>query len=202
MSGPRRVLLLGGGYVTLHAYAALVRRLRRELRRGDVEVVVLSADDAHSFHGFTGEAVAGLLPYELTRTPLAPAMPRARVVHGRALRVDPRRREVVYEPAAGGRAVLAYDELVVGTGSREPVRDVPGLATYGCTLRVPGDIPELVDRVRRLAAGSAGAGLGTVVVAGGGLGGVELAAALADRGRLPGGGSVLRVVLVHSGERV
>ena len=50
----RRVVLLGGGYVSLHAYGAMVRRLRGELRRGEVEIVVISADDVHSFHGFTG----------------------------------------------------------------------------------------------------------------------------------------------------
>src|SRR5690606_1363316 len=57
MTRPLRVVLLGGGYVTLHAYRALARRLRPELRRGRVEVVVVSADDAHSFHGFTPEVV-------------------------------------------------------------------------------------------------------------------------------------------------
>ena len=33
-----RVVLVGGGYVTLHACAELVRRLGSRVRRGDVEV--------------------------------------------------------------------------------------------------------------------------------------------------------------------
>ena len=76
--GVTRVVLLGGGYVTLHAYAALARGLRREIRRGEVELVVVTADPAHSYHGFTGEVLAGLLPYARTRTPVAGAMPPAR----------------------------------------------------------------------------------------------------------------------------
>ena len=84
----KRVVLLGGGYVTLHAYGALARRLRGELRRGEVEIVVISADTVHNFHGFTGEVVAGLLPIGLTQTPLTEAMPRARVLHARVTRVD------------------------------------------------------------------------------------------------------------------
>ena len=199
MNEPRRVLLLGGGYVTLHAYRSMVRRLRPQLRRGEVELVVLSADDAHGFHGFTGEVVAGLLPYELTRTPLVGALPRARVVHGRALRVDVGRRTVAYAPADGGPAgELSYDELVVGTGGREPVRDVPGLAEHGVTLRGPGEIAALVARVRSTLGSAArgDAAARTVLVAGGGLAGVELAAALAHLGRAEDG---LRVVLVHSG---
>ena len=56
-----RIVLLGGGYVTLHAYRNLVRRLGTAARRGDVEIVVISADRAHRFHGFTGELVAGMV---------------------------------------------------------------------------------------------------------------------------------------------
>ena len=63
---PTRVLMLGGGYVTLHAYRSLVARTRA----GEVDIVVVSADDCHNFHGFTGEVVGGTLPMEFTRTPL------------------------------------------------------------------------------------------------------------------------------------
>ena len=177
----RRIVLLGGGYVTLHAYGAVVRRLRGELRRGDVEIVVISADTVHSFHGFTGEVVAGLLPIGLTQTPLAEAMPLARVVHARVTHVDLVERRVRF---TGGE--LTYDALVVGTGGREPLDAVDGLAGRGQTLRGPGDLADLLQRVRVLD--------GPVVVVGGGLAGVELAAALAAR--------TSDVVLVQSAERV
>jgi NADH dehydrogenase len=190
-----RVVLLGGGYVTLHAYASLVRRLGRAVRRGEVQLVVLSPDDAHSFHGFTGEVLAGLLPYDRTRTPLAAAMPLAHVVAGRAVHVDPQRRLVTYEvPGETGRHVLDYDELVVGTGGREPAASVPGLADHGYTLRAPGDIAVLADRV----AGHAvhrGQRRPRVVVAGGGIAGVEMAAAVADRC-----GARVSVEIVHPGD--
>ena len=70
-----RVVMLGGGYVTLHAYATLVRRRGREVRRGDLEIVVISADHAHRFHGFTGELVAGMVRRDRLATPLDEAMP-------------------------------------------------------------------------------------------------------------------------------
>ncbi|WP_421735473.1 NAD(P)/FAD-dependent oxidoreductase [Cellulomonas sp.] len=181
----KRVVLLGGGYVTLHAYGALVRRLRGALRRGEVEIVVLSADTVHNFHGFTGEVVAGLLPIALTQTPLTEAMPRARVLHARVTRVDLVARRVHYAGVDGDED-LAYDALVVGTGGREPLDAVDGLAVRGLTLRGPGDLAELLQRVRVVD--------GPVVVVGGGLAGVELAAALAAR--------VPQVVLVQSADRV
>ncbi|WP_456843860.1 NAD(P)/FAD-dependent oxidoreductase [Cellulomonas sp. P5_C6] len=178
----KRVVLLGGGYVTLHAYAALVRRLRGELRRGDVEIVVLSADTVHNFHGFTGEVVSGLLPIELTQTPLTEAMPAARVLHARVTRVDLVARRVLFESGDAEQS-LGYDVLVVGTGGREPL---DGLHGEALTLRRPGDLADLLQHVRVLD--------GPVVVVGGGLAGVELAAALTAR--------AADVVLVQSADRL
>ena len=196
-----RVVLLGGGYVTLHAYAGLMRHAGRAVRRGDVQVVVISIDDAHSFHGFTGEVLAGLLPYDRTRTPLVEAMPHAHVVLGRATAIDPERRLVRYELVDGTdesptERVLDYDALVIGTGGREPAAAVPGLAEHGFTLRAPGDIAVLTERIREAAA-HRGIRRHTVVVAGGGLAGVEMAAAVADLG-----GARVRVELVHSGDAI
>ena len=196
-----RIVLLGGGYVTLHAYAGLMRRSGRAVRRGEVQIVVISTDDAHSFHGFTGEVLAGLLPYERTRTPLVEAMPHAHVVLGRATSVDAERRVVRYElldedSDLPRECALDYDELVVGTGGREPATAVPGLAEHGFTLRAPGDIAVLTERVRE-AAERRGLRRHTVLVAGGGMAGVEMAAAVADLG-----GARVRVELVHSGDAI
>ena len=106
-----RVVLVGGGYVTLHACAELVRRLGSRVRRGDVEVVVISADDCHSFHGLTGEVVAGILPFERTRTPLAEACRLATVVHGTVTRVDPLARTVTVRRVGSERAEELTFEL-------------------------------------------------------------------------------------------
>jgi NADH dehydrogenase len=206
------VVLVGGGYVTLHAYRAIVRRLRGLLRAGHVEIVVISADDAHSFHGFTGEVLAGLLPLAVTRTPLEHHLTKARVVHGLVTHVDTLARRVTYRRVDGAVEQLRYDELVVGSGGQEPLASVPGLAEHGHGLRRPGEIEALASRVSRLRAGAPstgkarpprlpesrhGAAETTVLVAGGGLAGVELAAAIAD-----GSAGALGVVLVHAGSRL
>ncbi len=199
MTGPRRVVLLGGGYVTVYAYRTLARRLRREIARGDLEIVVISADDAHNFHGFTGEVLARILPYQATRTPLAEACPRARVIRASVRRVDPHTRTVTYRPVTGGPSRrIRYDEVVVGLGGREPVESVPGLAEHGYALRAPGDLSHLSARLTGLIE-SARLDLreSTVVVVGGGLAGVEMAAAISDAGA-----HRLRVVLVHGGDRL
>lgn len=182
-----RVVLLGGGYVTLHAYATLARRAGRLLRRGDAEIVVISADTAHRFHGFTGELMAGMIGRDRVATPLADAMPLARIIEGRALSIDAVRRSVSYRCGDDDVETLDYDHLVVATGAREPVAEVAGLAEHGHALRGPDEIAALADHLATVPGSP-------VVVAGGGIAGAELAAAVADRGH--------PVTLVHSGDRI
>ena len=211
--GPTRVVMIGGGYATLHACRALLRR-----RTGaEVQVTVVSADDCHNFHGFTGEVVAGLLPQEITRTPLTDVLGRAVLIHGEVISVDPVRRTVLVRPMrAAAPQLVPYDELVVASGAREPVDAVPGMAEHGFTLRAPGQFGRFLNRLSVVAeTGSAGlprrrsvrgcsvaAGdtAASVVITGGGMAGVELAAAVADR--LKSTGARNPVVLVQSGETV
>lgn len=198
----QRVVLLGGGYATLHAYATLARRRRRQISRGDLEIVVVSADDHHSFHGFTGEVLAGDLPLDVTRTPLREVMPRATVVHAEVTHVDRVTRTVRFRRVSAWGSPeesLSYDELVVATGGREPVAGLVGLAEHGFTLRSPGDVMRLLRALAMLEHPSCATGLDNaadLVVIGGGLAGVEMAAALAAR---PTRWTGRRVRLVHAG---
>lgn len=172
---PRRIVLVGGGYVSVFAY----RALRPAIRAGAARVTVLSADSHHNFHGFTGEVVAGLLPHRLTRAPLAELMPLAEVVHGTVHRVDRAARTVVVAPADGApERLVGYDELVVGAGGREPLDTISGLAEHGFSLRAPGEFERFL---RRLGDAVRAGGADPVVIVGGGVAGVELAAAVTDR---------------------
>ncbi|MEP6649991.1 MAG: FAD-dependent oxidoreductase [Lapillicoccus sp.] len=203
MNARQRVVFVGGGYATLHAYQVLARRRRREIRRGQLELVVTSADDHHSFHGFAGEVLAGALPFSVTRASLRHAMPSATVIPGVVTHVDRDRQVVMYlrvgAPGSGAVESLRYDELVVAPGGREPVQDVPGMAEHGFTLRSPGDVRRLLARLVVLEHPSAGREPADLVVVGGGFAGVELAAALAARPTTVRG---RRVHLVHEGPAV
>lgn len=181
----KRIVLLGGGYVTLRAYANLVTRLRRAVRRGDVEIVVISADRAHRFHGFTGELLAGMVDRDRLATPLGEVMPLARILVGRAVAIDAEARRISYclgDDAADVKT-MSYDHLVVGTGAKEPTTGVPGLRDFGFSLRGADQIGVLADHLAAVPGSP-------VVIAGGGVAGVELAAAITDRGH--------PVTLVHS----
>ncbi len=191
---PRRIVLVGGGYVALFAY----RALRPAIRAGAAQVTVLSADSHHNFHGFTGEVVAGLLPHRLTRAPLGMLMPLAEVVHGTVRRVDRTAQTAVVAPADGGpHRLVRFDHLVVAAGGREPLATVAGLATHGFSLRAPGEFERFLGRLADLVRDG---GREPVLIVGGGQAGVELAAAVAHR--LRGRRTETPVVLVHSGDRL
>ena len=183
-----RVVLLGGGYVTLHAYANLVRRLGAEVRRGEVEIVVISADHAHRFHGFTGELLTGMVDRDRLATPLEEVMPLARIIVARAVDIDAVGRRVSFTSSDQATVdILQFDHLVVGTGAKEPTGEVLGMRRHGFTLRGPDQIGALADHLSTVPGSP-------VVVAGGGVAGAELAAAIAERGH--------PVTVVHSASRL
>jgi len=187
VSAPTQVLVLGGGYTAVWAARALARGLRRELRAGDVVVTVVSATTAHAFHGWTGEVLAGQVAHDRTRTELVDLLPPSWVLHGHAVEVDTAARLVDVLTADGVRR-LPYDHLLVATGSRDATERVPGLAAHGWSLKDDDGLAALVRRLDELTCGGRGP---SVAVVGGGLAGVEAAAAVATRLRSSAGGVVL-----------
>ncbi|WP_285631952.1 FAD-dependent oxidoreductase [Lentzea sp. NBRC 102530] len=201
-SGPH-VVLLGVGYVSVWAYRALRRSL------GDqVHITVVAPVDAHSYHGWTGEVLSGELPPEAQRSPIAEALPAAAHVRGWARRVDRDRRTVEVECADGATVTVTYDHLVVGIGSTEDVSSVPGLQEHGFRLRHLGQAGALAAHLDQCVAEAARSSYDrstslTVVVAGGGLAGVESSIAVSQRlaaatGAPTGSAGGPRVVLVSS----
>ena len=179
------VVVLGGGYTGVWAARAVARAIAFGAISG-VRVRLVSAAPDHSFHGWTAEVITGHVRPQRARVPLAELLPGVELVHGRVTSVDPERRTVRVDTAEGVRH-LCYDELVVGVGSRDSVDGVPGLAEHGWSLKSPDGLAALRVHLGDLTPGA------TVVVAGGGLTGVEAATAIAQR--LP----TARVVLAHAG---
>jgi NADH dehydrogenase len=178
-----RVVVLGGGYAGLHAFRALRKSLPRSVAGKPREIVWVSKDPAHTYHGWTGEILSGRLPIEMSLTPLEPLSVGGRFVHGAAVSVD-RVNRTVRVRCADGDEWIGYDHLVVATGSRDPFARVPGLAEYGWCLKDQSDFRRLDARLAGIEAGFASAppaGPFDVVVVGAGFSGMETASALAQR---------------------
>ncbi len=210
---PIRIVLLGGGYVSVFAYKQLVRQLRKEIRSGAVKIDVVCPLQHHIYHGWTSENLTGTLRLPAQESPLEEVMPLAQIRQGYAERIDLREHTVWVRLQGGEVLRLGYDHLVIGTGSVDN-DTLEGARTYGYQVKCR----EAFERARRhLREKIAQAARQTpeearqtlrFAVAGGGLTGVELIANLAEyvhmmKRQLP----ALRDVspsfyLIHGGERI
>jgi NADH dehydrogenase len=195
-----RVIVIGGGYAGVWC----ARRIARAARPG-VVVTLVSDRPHHSFHGWTAEVLTGEVRAEHARVPLRDLLPGVELVAGRVTRVDPQRRVVEVATDAGVRT-LGGDHIVVAAGSRDASPAVPGLAEHAWSLKDTAGVEDLARHLTEVVAraeGAAGAArerLLTVVVAGGGFTGVEVATAIAQRlHRDAGPGTAPRVILAHPG---
>jgi NADH dehydrogenase len=213
MPGRPRILILGGGYVPI----TLTRGLRDPVRRGHVDVTVVSRDNFHSFHGFVGEMITGRIGPGNMLSPARRIFAPAKVHVAEIEAIDLEAGLVVTSRHLdGARFELQYDELVLALGTAENTDAYPGLAEHAFKLKTFADCFALKNHLiemfeladiepseeerRRLL---------TFFVAGGGYAGTEIAGELADFVRLLTAREYsgirrdeCRVVLVHPGPTI
>ncbi len=111
----QRILILGGGVGGTLTANLLAKRLRRELKTGEVSVTVVDGTGRHTYQpGFMYIAMGGERAEHLERPERGLLDPRVSLVVGSIERVDEATRTV--HLADGQR--LGYDQLVLATGSR------------------------------------------------------------------------------------
>ncbi|KAA0069887.1 NAD(P)/FAD-dependent oxidoreductase [Tardiphaga sp. P9-11] len=122
-------------------------------------------------------------------------------VKGSAETIDTDGRKVTYTNAGGKRETLSYDRLVVATGSRLFRPNIPGLAEYGYdTDQLEGAL-KLDRHIKALTVAPASRARNTIVVAGGGFTGIEVATEMPARLReLFGSDAGTRIIIVDRGE--
>ncbi|WEK03763.1 MAG: FAD-dependent oxidoreductase [Candidatus Devosia phytovorans] len=192
----RRIVILGGGYAGLHAFSALRTKLRSRLRRGEVDVTLISREGYHTYHGWTGEVLTGHLPVSDTLTPLEPMLG-DNFVQGEVVSADLPGRALTVQGADGEREIR-YDHLVIAAGSVDPFDRIPGLAEHGWCVKDTLDMQALIGELDRR---DAAARPRSVVVVGGGPAGVETASALAARFARDGASKV-NIHLVSSSDEL
>ncbi|MEX0660052.1 MAG: FAD-dependent oxidoreductase [Egibacteraceae bacterium] len=184
MSAPVKVVCLGGGWTALYA----ARAMRKAIRRGDIDLTVVSRDTFLTVHGFIAEMLAGRIQPNQIMAPARRIFRPARYHHAEVERVDLDRQEVTTSRLLDGREhTLAYDHLILGLGSKDDLGRYAGAQEHALRLRSYSDalktrnhligVLEMADvetdpeERRRLL---------TFVVAGGGYGGIEVATEIED----------------------
>ncbi|WP_330458625.1 NAD(P)/FAD-dependent oxidoreductase [Streptomyces sp. NBC_00820] len=190
-----RILVVGGGYVGMYTALRLQRKLGPELRRGDVEIVVVTPDPYMTYQPFLPEAAAGSLSPGHVVVPLRRVLHRCRVLIGEVTSIDHAVRTAAVTTLAtaeeGSTAeLLGYDELVLAPGSVSRTLPVPGLAEHGIGFKTVQEaiglrnhVIEQMDIASSTRDPAVRDAALTFVFVGGGYAGVEALAELEDMAR-------------------
>lgn len=175
-----RIVIVGGGYAGFTAARELEKRLRRELRRGDVELVLVDPRPYMTYQPFLPEVVAGSVEARHAAVAHRRHLHRTRLVDGTVTRVDHADRVVVVRPRSGEEYRLPYDTVVVTAGAVTRVFPVPGVAEHAIGMKhveeavaIRDRLLTSFDRAASLPAGPERERLLTVTFVGGGFSGVE-----------------------------
>jgi len=213
---PTRILILGGGFGGVYTALTLEKLLKREIRRGEVELGLVSRENYMVFQPMLPEVISGSIGILDTITPIRRLCPSTNLYTRTVECIDLAHRRVSSTAGFGSRAHhLHFDHLVLALGNVTSFAGQPGFTEYALPFKSLGDALALRNRIihtleeadiepdpaiRRA--------LLTFVVAGGGFSGVEAVAELNDfvraaarsfRNVMP---HELRVVLVHAGSTV
>lgn len=184
------ILIVGGGYVGMYTALRLEKKLRRELRRGEVKITVVDPQSYMTYQPFLPEAAAGNLSPRHVVTPLRRVLPHCTVLGARVTEINHAERWAIVQPVAGPPERISYDYLVMAAGSVSRTLPIPGLAECGIGFKSLGEAIYLRNHVLAqmdIAASTADAAARrralTFVFVGGGYAGIEALAELEDMAR-------------------
>ncbi|MDF3934186.1 NAD(P)/FAD-dependent oxidoreductase [Pseudomonas citronellolis] len=190
----QRILVIGSGFAGMWSALGAARLLDQH-GRGDVEVALIAPEPLLHLRPRLHEAA----PAGMT-TPLLPLFEAAgvRFIQGSVERIHAAERSVEAVNAAGERFSLDYDRLVLTTGSRLFRPAIPGLAEHAFSIDQTDEASALDVHLARLADLPPSDARNTVVVAGGGFTGIEIACEMPERVRkVLGADADVRVVIVE-----
>jgi NADH dehydrogenase len=190
-----RLVIAGGGFAGFWA-AAAAARLRHDVKAlASLEILLISRDD---------QLVIRPRLYEPDPSGLAvPLIPRLDAIgvgfeRGEIDSIDVAGKEIQLKQASS----VSYDRLVLATGSQLD-RPPGALSEHGFDIDTLASASTLDRHLHELAARGGREGCWTVVIAGGGFTGIELATALPERLRAIAGASApIRVIVMEIADRI
>jgi len=189
-----RLLVAGGGFAGFWAAAAAARLRRDAASRASLEIVLVSRDDQLVIRPRLYEPDPGRMAVALS--------PRLAAIgvcfqQGEILSIDVAARQVLLARAPA----ISYDRLVLATGSQiERPQGTPGAP--GFDIDTVAGAAALERHLDELASEPPSGGRWTIVIAGGGFTGIELATALAERLPAKAADEKIRIILVERADRI
>ena len=190
------VLIVGGGYVGMYTALQLRRKMRRQLREGQLKITLVDPQSYMTYQPFLPEAAAGNLEPRHVVVSLRRVLPGVKILNGRVTKIDHALREATVRVVDRGEdepeeiQTISYDLLVFCPGSISRTLPIPGLAEHGIGFKTVAEAIFLRNHVLRqldIAASTTSAETRrralTFVFVGGGYAGVEALAELEDMAR-------------------
>jgi len=197
----RKIVVIGAGFAGLWSALAAVRRLELEGHRGSAtEVVLVAPEPLLTIRPRLYEAEP-----ETKVAPLATLFEEVgiRYVRGRVETIRAHADEIDIVDPAGGRSTLGYDRLVLAAGSTLFRPEIPGIREFAFSADQRDEAGALDRHLHALVQRPPSAGRDTVIVAGGGFTGIEIAAEMPARLRgILGADANVRVIVVERADAI
>ncbi|MGE0745004.1 MAG: NAD(P)/FAD-dependent oxidoreductase [Rhodospirillales bacterium] len=197
----KRLLIIGAGFAGMYAATSAARlRQLQGASRDDIEIALIAPEPFLVVRPRLYEPEPQTMKAPLT--PLLDAVD-VRYVQGSVETIDSASGQVRFVGPDGRRASLAYDRLVLATGSTGFRPDVAGLKEHAFGVDLMDEAVKLDRHLHALAKRPSSQARNTVVVAGGGFTGIETATEMPGRLRaILGEDADIRVVIVERGEQI
>lgn len=195
----QHILVVGAGFAGLWSALSAARLLDLH-QRNDVEITLLAPQaELRIRPRFYEPEVQGMFaPLDALLDTVG-----VRFVQGVAERIDERARTVGYRNASGAEGELAFDRLILASGSQLARPNVPGLSLYAFDVDQIESATRLESHLNALKDQPPSVARNTVVIAGGGFTGIETATELPARLRaVLGEDQEIRVIVVDRGPQI
>lgn len=140
-----RIVVIGTGFAGFHC----LRTLERRLTPGAAELLAVNPTDYMLYVPLLPEVAGGALDPRQVAVPLRTKLRRTRAVLGHVTGIDLAARTVTVTNVEGETTELAWDRLVIASGSVTRLLSIPGVARYAKGFKSVAESVYLRDHVLR-----------------------------------------------------
>ncbi|HCT1753759.1 FAD-dependent oxidoreductase [Acinetobacter baumannii] len=191
----KRIIIAGSGFAGLWAALAAQRAIHLASQEQNIEVMMISPSPNVGIRPRLYEAVLENMNPDISELLTVVDV---KFLAGWVDKINADQQTIEVSSTDGSKQTLSYDRFILATGSTTFMPPIPGLTEYGFSVSTLEDAEKLDQHLKNLANKPANAARNTVVVAGGGLTGLETVTEMPERLRNILGETDARVVLVDS----
>ncbi|MFW6744142.1 NAD(P)/FAD-dependent oxidoreductase [Acinetobacter pittii] len=195
----KRIIIAGSGFAGLWAALAAQRAIYLASQEQNIEVLMVSPSPNVGIRPRLYEAVLENMNPDISELLNVVGV---KFLAGWVNKINADQQTIEVSTTNGNKQSLSYDRFILATGSTTFMPPIPGLTEYGFSVSTLEDAEKLDQHLKNLASKPANVARNTVVVAGGGLTGLETVTEMPERLRSILGETDVRVVLVDSSTEI